>query len=113
MTTQTVTGLLVTSGGNIPLSSTLTDGTEGEVKTDTTYTVTAQSIGTYAEGQTVQGAYIQAATGISYAYILRNGRVLSVVQSLGSLAIGGGKGVEAMNPVTLQAGDILRVLVHA
>jgi len=113
MTTQTVTGLLVTDSGNIPLSTSVSDGTETEVKTDTSYTVTSQSIGTYGEGQTVRGAYLQSATGICYAYLLRNGTVASVIQSLGSLAIGGGKGVEALKPITLQAGDVLRVLTQA
>jgi len=113
MTTQTVTGLLITDSGNIPLSSTATDGAETEIFSDTSYTVTAQSVGTYGEGQTIRGAYIQSATGICYAYILRNGTVASVIQSLGSLAIGGGKGVEALKPITLQAGDVLRVLTMA
>ena len=46
MTTQVVTGVLVTRQGTIPLKVTATDAQENEVLTDSTFTVSAQSIGT-------------------------------------------------------------------
>lgn len=113
MTTQTVTGIIVTSTGTIPIEATATDGTETSMTTDTTYTVTAQQIGTYGAGQTVQKAYIQSATGIAYAYILRNGKVMSVIQSLGSLAYGSSNGAQPVKPIQLIPGDVLRVLTFA
>lgn len=113
MTTQTAVGVLVTNAGSIPLETSVTDGTETEVKTDATYTVTSQSIGTYAAGQTVTGGFIQVDTGISYAYILRNGRVLSVIHSLSSKSLGGGKGAMPCKAFTLIPADVLRVLTHA
>lgn len=113
MSLQTVTGVLITNKGTIPLEATVTDGTEGSVTTDTTYTVTAQQIGTYGDGQLVHSAFIQSATGIAYAYILRNGRVISTINSLGTLAYGGAYGPRPCTPVTLTPGDILRVLTYA
>lgn len=113
MTTQTVTGVLTTSAGTIPLETSITDGTESEVKTDATYTVTSQSIGTYAAGQTVTGGFIQAATGVAFAYILRNGRVLSVIHSLSSKALGGGKGSMPCKSFRIIPADVLRVLTYA
>lgn len=113
MTTQTAVGVLVTNMGTIPLETSVTDGTETEVKTDATYTVTSQSIGTYAAGQTVTGGFIQVATGVAYAYILRNGRVLSVIHSLSSKSLGGGKGAMPCKSFTIIPADVLRVLTYA
>ena len=75
--------------------------------------MTAQEVGVYGAGQTVTGGYVQAATGISFAYILRNGQVASVINGLGSLALGGAQGMIPCKPVTLIPGDILRCLTHA
>jgi len=110
MTTQTVTGVLVTNQGTIPIEATATDETESSLTTDLTYTVTAQQIGTYGDGQVLHSAFIQSATGIAYAYVLRNGRVISTINSLGTLKYGGAYGPRPCTPVTLTPGDILRVL---
>ena len=90
MTTQVVTGVLVTRQGTIPLKVTATDAQENEVLTDSTFTVSAQSIGTYAAGQQAYAGYLSSSTGIQYGYLLRNGRVLSVFPSLQTLTSGGG-----------------------
>ena len=101
MSTQTVTGVLRTNKGTIPLEATLTDGTEGNLTTDATYTVTAQEIGVYGAGQTVQGGFIQSATGLAFGYVLRNGQVASAINGLGSLALGGAPaGIVSCKPVT-------------
>lgn len=113
MTTQTVTGILVTNQGTIPISASVTDGTETSLTTDILYTVTAQQIGTYGSGQLVSKAYIQSATGIAYAYILRNGKVMSVIQSIGSLSYGASNGAQPIRPISLIPGDVLRVLTYA
>jgi len=108
MTTQNVTGVLnCSSGFKIPLSATITDGTEVALTTDISYTVTAQNIGDFAPGQTVVSGLITAGVNMSYCYILRKGLILSLVP----WAV---KGVACGNPalhraVTLQPGDQLRV----
>ena len=109
MTTQNVTGVLnCSSGFKIPLSATITDGTEVALTTDTSFTVTAQNIGDFAPGQTVVSGLITAGANMSYCYILRKGLILALVP----WAV---KGVACGNPslhraVTLQPGDQLRVL---
>ena len=79
MSTQSVIGKICTSGPmgrlEIPMKTTITDGSDNqEVKTNSDVTVTSQSLGTYADGQTVLGGWFSAKTVIAYAYILRNGR---------------------------------------
>lgn len=113
MTTQTVTGVLVTRQGTIPLEVTATDAAENEVLTASDFTVSAQSIGTYAAGQQAIAGYISSATGIQYAYVLRNGRVLSVFPSLQTLVSGGGgQGAMPIASFTIQPGDQIRVLTY-
>jgi len=74
MTTKTVAGLLQTDAGYIPVESSITDGSDNqEIQTDATFTVTSQSIGTYADGQVLQSAFLSCETQIMYAYVLRNG----------------------------------------
>ena len=48
MATNTVVGNLVCSDGtNIPLKAEIAEGTESDLTTDTTYTVSAQNVGDY------------------------------------------------------------------
>ena len=71
---QIVAGLLKTNVGYIPVETSVADATDNEeILTDSTFTVTSQSIGTYADGQVLQGATLSAKTQIMYAYVLRNG----------------------------------------
>ena len=109
MATNTVNGVLVCRDGtNIPLKAELAEGTESDLTTDTTYTVSAQQIGDYGMGKTVTSALVTADNGIAYAYILRQGLVAALIPV-------GVKGVayqasDLCAPFTLQAGDILRVM---
>lgn len=109
MTTQVISGVLnCSSGFKIPLNLTMTDGTEASVTTDTAFTVTAQQIGDFAPGQTIVSGVITADDNIAYAYILRKGLILSLVPYM---VKGVGCGTPAFSrPVTLQPGDLLRVL---
>ena len=87
MTSQIVAGLLKTNVGYIPVESTITDaGDNAEIQTDSTFTVTSQSIGTYADGQVLQGATLSAKTQILYAYVLRNGVNVCNIPGLNSRA---------------------------
>jgi len=108
MTTQNVTGVLnCSSGFKIPLNATITDGTEVALTTDTAYTVTAQNIGDFANGQTVVSGLVTAGENISYAYILRKGLILSLIPfAVKGVACGT---PNLARPVTLMAGDQLRV----
>jgi len=108
MTTQNVSGVLnCTSGFKIPLNATITDGTEASLTTDTAFTVTAQNIGDFANGQTVTSGLVTAGANISYAYILRKGLILSLIPfAVKGVACGT---PSLARPVTLMAGDQLRV----
>jgi len=108
MTTQNVTGVLnCSSGFKIPLNATITDGTEANLTTDTSFTVTSQSIGDFAPGQTVTSGIVTAGENISYAYILRKGLILSLVPfAVKGVACGT---PNLSRPVTLVPGDQLRI----
>tara|TARA_B100001123_G_C15332636_1_gene1031756 strand:- start:2823 stop:3497 length:675 start_codon:yes stop_codon:yes gene_type:complete len=109
MATNTVNGILVCSDGtNIPLKAELAEGTESDLTTDTTYTVSAQNIGDYGMGKTITRGLVTCDNGVAYAYILRQGLVAAIVP----VAI---KGISSPTPAlcapfTLQAGDKLRCM---
>ena len=108
MSTQSVSGIAFTSKGTVPLLTTITDGSDSqEVLTNSTYTVTAQSLGTFMEGATLTHLSLTAATGVCYGGVLRNGQYIGVCQSLGSLALGGQPQIQPIlpRPITLIAGD--------
>ena len=109
MATNTVNGILVCSDRtNIPLKAELAEGTESDLTTDTTYTVSAQNIGDYGMGKTITSGLVTCDNGVAYAYILRQGLVAAIVP----VAI---KGISSPTPAlcapfTLQAGDKLRCM---
>ena len=107
MTTQLVTGLVRTSNGYYPMSTTVTDGSDNqEVKTNSTYMQTSQSLGTVAEGSTIQDAFFEAKTQICYCYLLRNGVNISNIPAMGSRSSKIPTQIQPVtNPVVLVAGD--------
>ena len=120
MSTQLPYGFAKTSAGSIPLggasNTAITDGQDNsEMKTNTDYTVTEQSLGTFAEGQTVTHMAVTAITGIAYCGILRNGQYIGVCQSLGSNALGGQPKYAQIlpSPVKLVAGDQVIIRTEA
>ena len=116
MATQLVTGFALSNGLPIPLSTSITDGSDSqELETNSSYTITSQSLGTFAEGRTVHSLAVTAASGIAYAGILRNGQYIAVCQSLGSESLGGMPQVAPLMPsgVTLVAGDQIIVRTEA
>ena len=91
MTTQAVSAqLMLSDGSSVNMLSTLTDGTEGEIKTSAVVSagggVSAQSIGTFAEGKAITQIIqpFTAVTKIVYAYISRRGRLI-LHQEIGGL----------------------------
>lgn len=109
MATNTVTGVLnCADGRKIPLSSEIAESTEATLQTATAFTVTAQDIGDYMPGARVVSGLITALNGISYAYILRQGLILATIP----VCVNGvaSSTPPLCKPVTLQPGDVLRVL---
>jgi hypothetical protein len=105
-----VVGYLRVAGSNnqIPIRSTLAEGTEGTATTDVNLTTVAQSVGTYMPGAMITSGEITAPNGVGYAYILRQGVILGWI-------IPNVAGVQSMEqplcaPITLRPGDELRVL---
>ena len=120
MSTQKPYGFVKTQSGSIPMggpsNTALTDGSnDQELLTNKDFTVVAQSLGTFAEGQTVTHMSVTAATGICYAGILRNGQYIGICQSLGSNAYGGQPKYAAVlpQPVKLVAGDQIIIRTEA
>jgi len=109
MATNTVTGVLnCADGRKIPLSSEIAESTEATLQTSVAFTVTAQDIGDYMPGARVVSGLVTALNGISYAYILRQGLILATIP----VCVNGvASSTPALcSPVTLQPGDVLRVL---
>ena len=102
--------VMLNTGEVVDLKSTLTEGTEGELKTSTDYAVSAVSIGQFADGKMIT-QILQPPTSVnncSYAYIDRRGEILMVIP----VAVAGVQN-EPMPPCrnfTLQAGDTIRVM---
>ena len=116
MSTQTAYGFAQTSKGGVPLEATVTDGSDSqELTSDTTYTVTAQSLGTFAEGATLTHLKVGAVSGIAYCGVLRNGQFIAVAQSMGSNALGGSPQLAPIlpSPVVLVAGDQIIIRTEA
>ena len=102
--------------GGVPLQTTLTDGSDSqELKTNATYTVTSQSLGTFMEGASLTHLQISASTGIAYAGVLRNGQYIGVCQGLGSNSLGGDCTLLPLMPAPVQlvAGDQIIVRTEA
>jgi len=101
--------LLLGNGSVVDLSSTLAEGSFGELQTSTTYAVAATSLGTFADGQTITQVLAppMAPNGIAAAYINRRGSIAAIlgVAVDGQVAFMGG-------PLgfRLQAGDTLQVM---
>jgi hypothetical protein len=116
MSVQVVQGVLKSSDGrSVPLSTSLTDGSDSqELLTNSTYTVTSQSVGRYCDGWTLTKGWISCATNICYAYLLRNGQVIANIPSMSSNAIGSGAGMYPLShPVRIIPGDQVLIRVEA
>jgi hypothetical protein len=113
MVSITVVGYArTTSGTQIPLKNTAQlEGTEFSLTTDVDLTTVAQDIGTYMPGSTITSLEIFAPNGIQYAYVLRQG----VILSWASVNVAGVNNQEMSlcTPVTLRPGDTVRVLASA
>jgi len=114
MANVTISGYLnCTDGTVIPLQNTSqAEGTEFDLKTNVTYTVSASNVGDYAPGKVIVSGSIQAANGIAYCYILRQG----VIAALLPVSVKGASGLAAMplcQPFQLQPGDVVRCMANS
>jgi len=110
MANVNVSGILQCSDGTIiPLDATLAEGTESALTTNTDYTVTASNVGDYAPGKVITSGYIQADHDISYAYILRQGLIATILP-VGVKGLAGSAPLPLCQPFQLQPGDIVRCL---
>lgn len=104
--------LMLNTGELVDLSATLTEGTEGELTTSTTYSVSAVSLGQFADGKTITSVLLPVTApngGSGYCYIDRRGEIAALLPMAvdGQIAHpGGGLGFQ------LQAGDTVRVLTN-
>ena len=108
-----VTGTaLCTDGTVIPLlDADMAEGTEEPLLTNSAYTITAANIGDMFPGKTMTHASVQGDHNISYAYILRQGLIATILP-VSVKGVSGQGPLPLCVPFTLQPGDICRVMVN-
>ena len=109
--------LVLSDGSQIPLGPlSIADASDPtEFTTDSTFTVTAQSIGDYAQNKTGVQGFVSAKTHAGWAYILRNGLVAALIPVCSRTAGGSGSigDLPLCAPFRLRAGDKLLFHVEA
>jgi len=107
--------LQLNDGSVVSLSGTVAEGTETELLTSTTYSVSATSLGQFADGKTIT-SFIQpvsAPNGIAYAYINRRGEIACILPVAHEGEVQTAPlGMCGMNNFRLQAGDTLQVMAN-
>jgi len=99
-------------GTSVPLfNDSMAEGTLSEIQTNATYTVTAQSLGTYAPGKTLVSLYAYAENNASYCYVLRQGLPI-FFGSVGKSGVVSYGNKVFPKSVTLQPGDTVQVLAQ-
>jgi len=109
--------MLCSDGTKIPLYRTdILQGTEEVLQTSTqsNFTISATSIGTAYPGKTIthQMGPIQSPNGAAYAYLLRAGQIIQCYV-VGVSGVASDAKIPTCSPVTLRAGDEVRVLTSA
>jgi len=99
-------------GTSVPLlNASMAEGTLSELQTSASYTVTAQSLGTYAPGKQLISLYAYAANSASYCYVLRQGLPI-FFGSVGKSGVVSYGNKAFPKSVTLQPGDTVQVLAQ-
>ena len=113
MANVSVTGFAQFSDGtSVPLlNASMAEGTLTEIQTSAAYTVTAQSLGTYAPGKTLVSLYAYAANNASYCYVLRQGLPI-YFGSVGKSGVMSYGNKVFPKSVVLQPGDTVQVLAQ-
>ena len=100
------------TGEVVDCITTMTEGTAAELVLSTAYSVSAVSVGTYAEGKVITQILTPptAPNGIAWAYVNRRGSILCV------LPVGVSGAISQPCPMpfqfTLQAGDTIQVMAN-
>lgn len=101
---------MLNTGEVVDLKTTLTEGTEGELKTSTDYAVAAVSIGQFADGKMITQILQPPTSPVNcqYAYIDRRGEIMCILP----VGVAGvqNKPQPMLKSFTLQAGDTIRVM---
>jgi len=101
---------LLNTGEVVDMKTTMNEGTQTELQTSTTYSVSAVSIGTYGEGKVLTQILQppQAPNGIGFAFVARRGSILCVLP----VAVAGVESKPCPMPFNfvLQAGDTIEVM---
>ena len=112
MANVTVSGYMNCSDGTqLNLEATIAEGTESNLTMNTDYSITASQGGDYYPGGHVVSGCVFGHNGISYAYLLRQGVVLAILP-VAKKGIGPINDTLCGNGFTLQAGDIVRVMLN-
>ena len=99
-------------GTSVPLyKSDATEGSLEELKTSASFTVTAQSLGTYSPGKTLVSLYAYAKNNASYCYVLRQGLPI-FFGSVGQSGVVSYGNKVFPKTVTLQPGDTVQILAQ-
>jgi len=99
-------------GTSVPLfNDAMAEGTLSELQTNAAYTVTAQSLGTYAPGKTLVSLFAYAENNASYCYVLRQGLPI-FFGSVGKSGVVSYGNKVFPKTVTLQPGDTVQVLAQ-
>ena len=97
-------------GSSVPLKKLQTaEGTLTEIQTNASYTVTAQSLGTYKPGATLVSLYVYSENSVSYCYLLRQGLPI-FFGSVGKAGVVSFGNKVFPKSVVLQPGDTVQVL---
>ena len=97
-------------GTSVPLfNDAMPEGTLTEIQTSAVYTVSAQSLGTYAPGKTLISLYVYAENSAAYCYVLRQGLPI-FFGSVGKSGVVSKGNMVFPKSVTLQPGDTVQML---
>ena len=121
MTTQIVIGSLRFSDGTTGVlngsngaGGTNTDGTLGEIKSDSTFYVVSASAGNQWPNKTITHASISAATYLQYAYVLsREGTVAALLPPMSRASMNDAGMLPLCKPYTLKSGDTIQTMTRA
>lgn len=97
-------------GSSVPLLDTgATNGTQAEVQTNAAFTVTAQSLGSYAPGKQLVSLMMYATNSMGFCFVLRQGLPIfyGSIATAGVVSYGNKKFPKT---VTLQPGDTVQAL---
>ena len=121
MTTQVVYGSLLFSDGTVGIlngtdgaAGANTDGTQGELKSDSTFYVVSASVGNQFPGRTIVAANISAGSMLQWAYVLSREGTVAALLPPQSRACMSDVGFQSLcKPYVLKSGDTIQTMTRA